>query len=103
MDTPLRPANMPAEPENPSFASAKERAAEASKQLQVVVNDYPHTHSAEFARYFWGVTAINLGDDAGRHAAISRCCRLLQRKPLGPRQNGAGLALPQPASGPASH
>ena len=64
MDTPLRPANMPPEPENPSFASAKERATEASKQLHQVVNEYPHTHSAEFARYFLGVTAINSGDDA---------------------------------------
>jgi TolA-binding protein len=65
MDTPLRPANMPAEAENPSFASSKERATQASKQLQAVVDHYPHTRSAEFARYFLGVTAINMGDDAG--------------------------------------
>jgi predicted negative regulator of RcsB-dependent stress response len=64
MSTPLRPANMPPEPENPSFASAKERATEASKQLHAIVDQYPHTHSAEFARYFLGVTAIDMGDDA---------------------------------------
>lgn len=64
MDTPLRPANMPAEPENPTFASSKERATQANKQLQAIVNDYPHTRSAEFARYFLGVTAIDMGDEA---------------------------------------
>jgi predicted negative regulator of RcsB-dependent stress response len=65
MDTPLRPANMPPEPENPSFASARERATAAHKQLQTMVDSYPHTHSAEFARYFLGVTAIDMGDEAG--------------------------------------
>ena len=65
MDTPLRPANMPPEPENPTFASSKERATEANKQLQGILEKYPHTRSAEFARYFLGVTAINMGDDAG--------------------------------------
>jgi predicted negative regulator of RcsB-dependent stress response len=64
MDTPLRPANMPPEPDNPTFASSKERATEASKQLRNVVDKYPHTRSAEFARYYLGVTAINMGDDA---------------------------------------
>jgi tetratricopeptide (TPR) repeat protein len=64
MDTPLRPANMPPEPENPSFASSKERATEANKQLQAVLDKYPHTRSAEFARYFLGVTASAVGDDA---------------------------------------
>jgi len=43
MDTPLRPANMPPEPDNPTFASSKERATEASKQLRNVVDKYPHT------------------------------------------------------------
>jgi TolA-binding protein len=56
---------MPPEPENPTFASSKERATEANKQLQGILEKYPHTRSAEFARYFLGVTAINMGDDAG--------------------------------------
>jgi TolA-binding protein len=65
MDTQLRPANMPAEPENPSFASAKERATEAHKKLNEIVDQYPHTRSAEFARYFLGTTANDMGDEAG--------------------------------------
>jgi TolA-binding protein len=62
LDTPLRPAGMPAQPENPSFASLKERATEARKQFEAIVNRYPHTHSGEIARYFVGLTASQLGD-----------------------------------------
>lgn len=64
MDTPLRPVNTPAEPDMPSYASAKERATAANKRLQGIVDSYPHTRSAEFARYLLGVTAIDMGDDA---------------------------------------
>jgi tetratricopeptide (TPR) repeat protein len=64
MGTQLRPANMPPQPNFPSFASAKERATAAQTQLQKVINDYPHTKSADFARYFLGVSAIDLGDNA---------------------------------------
>jgi len=64
LDTPVRPAGMPAQPENPSFASAQERATEAHKQFQAIVDKYPHTRSADFSRYFLGVTAASLGDNA---------------------------------------
>ncbi len=63
-DTPLRPANMPAQPEFPSFASAKERASEAHKKFQTIIDKYPHTHAADFARYFAGLTAAQMGDNA---------------------------------------
>jgi TolA-binding protein len=64
LDTPLRPPNMPAQEEAPSFASSKDRAAQAHKQFQGVVDQYPHTRSAEFARYFLGLTAADLDDNA---------------------------------------
>lgn len=64
MDTQIRPAGMPAEPDFPSFASNQERATEAHKQFQAIVDQYPHTHSAEIARYFLGRTAVDLGDTA---------------------------------------
>ena len=64
MDTPIRPPNMPPQPENPSFASAQERAAAAHKQLQEVADKYPHTRTADFAHYFLGLTAADLGDNA---------------------------------------
>jgi tetratricopeptide (TPR) repeat protein len=63
MDTPIRPAGTPAQPEFPTFASAQERAQEAHKQLQEVVSNYPHTRTAEFARYFMGVTDAQLGNN----------------------------------------
>ncbi len=64
MDTQLRPAGAPAEPDIPSFSSAKERTTAAHKQLQATVDQYPHTRTAEFARYFLGLTSSQLGDNA---------------------------------------
>jgi len=64
LDTPVRPPDMPAQPDAPSFASSSERATAAHKQFQAIVDKYPHTHSAEFARYFLGLTSADLGDDA---------------------------------------
>jgi predicted negative regulator of RcsB-dependent stress response len=64
LDTQLRPAGTPAEPDIPSFTSAKERTTEAHKQFQAIVNQYPHTRTAEFAHYFLGLTSYQLGDNA---------------------------------------
>jgi len=64
LDTPIRPAGMPAQADYPSFASFTERATEAHKQFQAVVDKYPHTRSADFSRYFLGVTSSDLGDNA---------------------------------------
>lgn len=64
LNTPVRPPNMPAQPDAPSFASSAERATGAHKQFQAIVDKYPHTHSAEFAHYFLGLTAADLGDNA---------------------------------------
>jgi len=64
LDTPVRPANMPAQPDQPSFASSKERATAAHKQFQAVADQYPHTHSADFAHYFLGLTSADQGDNA---------------------------------------
>jgi predicted negative regulator of RcsB-dependent stress response len=64
METPLRPAGVPAEPGFPSFGSLKERAEAAQKAFHEVVDKYPHTHSADMAHYFLGVTSAQLGDNA---------------------------------------
>jgi TolA-binding protein len=64
LEAQIRPAGAPAEPGIPSFASAKERAEAAKKQFQAIVDNYPHTHTAEVARYFLGVTSASMGDDA---------------------------------------
>ncbi len=61
----LRPAGAPPQPGVPSFTSAKERAEAAKKQFQTIEDKYPHTRSADMARYFLGVTAATEGDNAG--------------------------------------
>ncbi len=63
-ETPVRPAGMPAQPGSESFASSQERATAARKQFQAIVDKYPHTHTADMARYFVGLTAAQLGDNA---------------------------------------
>lgn len=60
----LRPAGTPAQPGVPSFTSSKERAEAAKKQFQAIENKYPHTRSADMARYFLGVTSATEGDNA---------------------------------------
>jgi len=69
MDTPLRPAGTPAQPDIPSFTSAKERTEAAKKLFQAIVDKYPHTRTADMAHYFLGVTASNLSANtaAERH------------------------------------
>jgi predicted negative regulator of RcsB-dependent stress response len=63
-DMPVRTAGMPPQADSPSFASAKERATEAHKQFQDLASKYPHTHVADFSRYFLGVTSSQMGDSA---------------------------------------
>jgi tetratricopeptide (TPR) repeat protein len=65
LDAPLRPAGAPAQPDSPSFASAQERAEAGKKQFQAIMDKYPHTRTADMARYFLGVTSESAGDNAG--------------------------------------
>lgn len=64
IQTPVRPAGAPETPNAPSFASSQERANAAKKQLQAVVDKYPHTHTADIAHYLLGTTSVELGDKA---------------------------------------
>ena len=72
LDTPLRPAGVAAQPDSPSFASAQERATEARKQFQAIVEEYPHTRSGDIARYFFGLTSAQLGDNATTERELRR-------------------------------
>jgi TolA-binding protein len=64
LEAQIRPAGTPAQPDVPSFTSARERAEAAKKQFQAIADKYPHTHTAEVARYFLGVTSASMGDNA---------------------------------------
>jgi tetratricopeptide (TPR) repeat protein len=64
LDAPLRPAGVPEQPGVRTFTSAKERADAARKQFQAIADAYSHTRTADMARYFVGVTAATVGDNA---------------------------------------
>jgi predicted negative regulator of RcsB-dependent stress response len=72
LDTPVRPPGVPAQPDSPSFASTQERATEARKQFQAIVEKYPHTRSGDVARYFLGLTSSQLGDNATAERELKR-------------------------------
>jgi tetratricopeptide (TPR) repeat protein len=72
LDTPVRPPNMPPQPDQPSFASSKERATAAHKQFQEIVNKYPHTHAADFAHYLLGLTSADMGDNASAERELQQ-------------------------------
>jgi TolA-binding protein len=64
METPVRPAGVPAQPGYDSFASNQERATAARKEFQALVDKYPHTKTAEMSRYFMGLASSQLADNA---------------------------------------
>jgi len=64
LDAQLRPAGSPAQPDFLSFTSVKERADAARKQFQAIADKYPHTRTADMARYFVAVAAVDQGDNA---------------------------------------
>ena len=66
---PLRSPNAP-KLDYMTFTSAKERAEAARKAFQQVEDKYPHTHAADVARYFVGVTSFDLGDTAGAEKVL---------------------------------
>jgi tetratricopeptide (TPR) repeat protein len=69
-ETPVRPAGTPAQPGFDSFASSQERATAARKQFQAIVDKYPHTHTADMARYFVGLASSQLGDNAAAERSL---------------------------------
>ncbi len=61
---PVRPAGTPATPDLPSYGSSQERDKAANTQFTHIAEKYRFTQSAAMARYFAGVTARDLGDNA---------------------------------------
>ena len=64
LETPLRPAGTPEQPGYASFESGTARATEARKEFQAIADKYSQTHTGKMARYFVGLTAAQLGDNA---------------------------------------
>ena len=61
---PIRPAGVPATPDVPSFGSSQERAKVTNAEFTRIADKYSHTQSAAVARYFAGITARDMGDNA---------------------------------------
>lgn len=60
----IRPAGMPGSPDIISFASAEERAKASNADFNHIADKYPYTQSGRIARYFAGISARELGDNA---------------------------------------
>ena len=75
LGSPVRPAGMPAQPGLTSYASSRERAADAHKQFQAIIDSYPHSNAAKFARYFLGVTSADMGDYAAAERYLKEAAR----------------------------
>ncbi len=69
-ETPVRPAGVPAQPGYDSFASTQERATAARKQFQAIADNYPHTRTADMARYFVGLASAQLNDNAAAERSL---------------------------------
>ena len=69
-ETPIRPAGVPAQPGYDSFASTQERATTARKQFQAIADNYPHTRTADMARYFVGLASSQLNDNAAAERSL---------------------------------
>ena len=74
-ETPVRPAGVPAQPGYDSFASTQERATAARKQFQAIADKYPHTHTADMARYFVGLASAQLNDNAAAERSLQEAAR----------------------------
>jgi predicted negative regulator of RcsB-dependent stress response len=68
---PLRPPNAPQQ-DSLSFTSARERAEAGRKAFQQIVDKYPHTRAAEIARYFVGVSSLDMGDNASAEKVLKQ-------------------------------
>lgn len=68
LEAQIRPAGTPEQPGVPSYTSAKDRAEAAKKQFQAIQDKYPHTRSADMAKYFMGVTSATEGDNTAAEA-----------------------------------
>ena len=69
-ETPVRPAGVPAQPGFESFASPQERGTAARKQFQAIVDKYPHTRTADMARYFVGLASAQLRDNTAAERSL---------------------------------
>lgn len=64
LEAPIRGEGIPPQPGFTSYATGLERATEARKKFQAIVDKYPRTRTGDMARYFVGLTSSQMGDYA---------------------------------------
>jgi predicted negative regulator of RcsB-dependent stress response len=69
-NAPVRPAGQPPMPGEVSFASAQERAKATNADFTRIADKYGFTQSGRIARYFAGITAHDMGDNADAEKAL---------------------------------
>jgi tetratricopeptide (TPR) repeat protein len=69
-NAPVRPAGQPPVPNELSFASAQERAKATNAEFTRIADKYGFTQSGRIARYFAGITAHDMGDNANAEKAL---------------------------------
>ena len=79
MNTSLRREGAPEQPDFPTFTSVKERTEAYKKQLQGIIDKYPHTRTADMAHYFLGVAAVDLADNAAAESNFKQVASLRNR------------------------
>ncbi len=70
--TPLAQPNQPAEPGQKTYATAAERAQAAYPLFQQTADQYGWLRAGEMARYFAGVTEVDLGKTAQAQADLEK-------------------------------
>ncbi|HEV2115861.1 MAG TPA: tetratricopeptide repeat protein [Terriglobales bacterium] len=74
-DAPIVPAGTPPQPGIMMFNSAQERAKAAQPLFQSVVQNYPHTHNGDIARYFAALTDLDLGNSGAAEKQLQDLSR----------------------------
>ena len=71
-NSPIRPAGSPEQPGYESYTSLAERATKAHQKFEAIATEYPHTKSADFAKYFSGLSSVDMGDNAAAESALKQ-------------------------------
>jgi predicted negative regulator of RcsB-dependent stress response len=69
-NAPLRPADVPPDPQITSYSSIAERAKAAKPELDKVASEYGSTRSGQFAKYFSALAEVDMDNAQGAEQAL---------------------------------
>jgi tetratricopeptide (TPR) repeat protein len=72
LNSPVRPAGAPADPNQPSYASVEERDKAAVGAFEGVAAKYPRTDAGFYSLYMAGVVQLDQGDSTGAEKSFQR-------------------------------